>query len=91
MREMLVVEFKNRENNLNYAVIGVKAIILEEDDVLIETEDQSKCLRLDENPIKDKGLKLSVYYPDEGDIQKLLANKDMFEHGLQIIDGRAED
>ena len=90
MREMLVVEFRNAENKLNYAVIGVKAIILEEDDVLIETEDESKSLRLDENPIKENGLRLSVYYPNEGDIQKLLANKDMFERGLQIIDGRKE-
>ena len=90
MREMLVAEFRNAEDKLNYAVIGVKAIKLEEDDLLVETEDESKSLRLNENPIKEKGLRLSVYYPNEGDINKLLANKGMFEHGLQIIDGRIE-
>lgn len=89
MREMLVAEFRNAEDRLNYAVIGVKAIKLEDDDLLIETEDVSKSLRLGEDPIKEKGLKLQVYYPSDGDIQDLLANKGMFEHGLQIIDGRA--
>ena len=90
MREMLVVEFRNSEDKLSYAVIGVKAIQLEEDDILIETEDASKSLRLDENPIKEKGLRLSVYYPSEGDVEKLLANRGMFGRGLQIIDGRSE-
>ncbi|MDR3363933.1 MAG: hypothetical protein LBS91_03150 [Clostridiales Family XIII bacterium] len=90
MKEMLVVEFRNAENKLHYAVIGVKAIKLEEDDVLIETEDGSMSLRLNESPIKEKGLKLHVYYPTEGDIMDLLGNKGMFEHGLQIVDGRLE-
>ena len=90
MREMLVAEFRNEEDKLYYAVIGVTAIKLEEDDLLIETEDSSKNLRLDENPIKLKGMKLQVYYPTDGDIRYLLANKGMFEHGIQVIDGRLE-
>ena len=90
MREMLVAEFRNAEDKLYYAVIGVTAIKLEEDDLLIEAEDSTKNLRLDENPIKEKGLTLRVYYPTEGDIRNLLANKGMFQHGMQIIDGRLE-
>jgi len=90
MREMLVAEFRNAEDKLYYAVIGVTAIKLEEDDLLIETEDSSKNLRLDENPIKSKGIKLQLYYPNEGDIRYLLADKGMFEHGLQVVDGRVD-
>ena len=90
MRELLVAEFRNAEDKRQYVVIGVTAIKLEEDDLLVETEDSSKNLRLNEEPIKRNGLKLHVYYPTEGDIQALLANKGMFEHGMQVIDGRLE-
>ena len=88
MRELLVAEFRNAEDKRHYVVIGVTAIKLEEDDLLIETEDISKSLRLNEDPIKRSGIKFQVYYPTEGDIRNLLANKGMFEHGMQITDGR---
>jgi hypothetical protein len=90
MREILVAEFRNAEDKLHYAVIGVTAIKLEVDDLLVETENPEKNVRLSENPIKKKGLKMSVYYPTEEDIQNLYGNQGMFAHGLKVVDGRTD-
>jgi hypothetical protein len=87
---MLVVEFKNAEEKVHYAVIGVTAIKLEEDDLLFETENPEMNVRLSESPIKAKGLKMSVYYPTEGDIRDLFAGDGLFAHGLKIVDGRKD-
>jgi hypothetical protein len=88
MKELLAVEFRSAENKLHYAIIGVTAIKLEEDDLLFETENPEKNIRLSENPIKEKGLKLQVYYPTEDDIRELFGNSGMFDRGLKVIDGR---
>jgi len=90
MRELLVVEFRNAEDKVHYAVIGVTAVNNEEDDLLIETENPEKNMRLDENPIKEKGLKMSIYYPTEEDISNLFGNRGMFAHGLNVVDGRID-
>jgi hypothetical protein len=87
---MLVVEFRNAEEKVHYAVIGVKSIHLEEDDLLFETENPEKSVRLSESPIKQKGLKMTVYYPTEGDIRDLFAGDGLFAHGLKIVDGRSD-
>jgi hypothetical protein len=89
MREMLVAEFKNAEDRVHYAVIGVTAIKKEENDLLIETENPEKSIRLDETPVKKKGLKIDMYYPTEGDVEALFGNNGMFGHAIVVIDGRA--
>jgi len=90
MREMLVVEFRNAEDKAHYAVIGVTAIKLEADDLLIETENPEANIRISETPIKEKGLKMSVYYPTEDDIRDLFAANGMFARGLTVVDGRED-
>jgi hypothetical protein len=90
VREILVLEFRNAEDKLHYAMIGVTAIVKEEDDILIEMEDKEKSCRLDENPVKAKGLKINLYYATEDDILDLMGNRGMFANGIQVIDGRLE-
>jgi hypothetical protein len=84
------VEFRNAEDKLHYAIIGVTEIIKLEDSILIKTENDAMSRELDENPVKAKGLKLQLYYATPEDIRNLMGNKGMFAHGIQVIDGRLE-
>ena len=88
MQEILVAEFKNTDDKLHYAIIGMTSIEKEDDDILIKTLDPEKYFRINEESIKANELSIHIYYPNEGDVEKLLANVDMFKHGLQIVDGR---
>ena len=90
MREILIVEFRNPDDKLHYAVIGVTEIIKKEDTILLKTEDEAMSLELDENPIKAKKLKIQIQFATAEYIRLLMANRGMLAHGVQIIDGRLE-
>jgi hypothetical protein len=88
MREMLVAEFKNTDDKVNYAVIGVTAVVKEEDSILIKTENPEKDFSIHEDGVKEKDLHIQLYYPNEDDIRKLFGDDGMFKHQLHVVDGR---
>ncbi|MDR1271905.1 MAG: hypothetical protein LBK04_02795 [Clostridiales Family XIII bacterium] len=90
MRELLVAEFKNSDNNTHYAVVGVTAILKEEDSILIKTENPEKDFHIDEGGVKEKDLSIQLYYPNEDDILRLHGNDGLFKHGIHVVDGRLE-
>ncbi|MDR0570573.1 MAG: hypothetical protein LBG71_05075 [Clostridiales Family XIII bacterium] len=87
-RDIIAVEFKSLDTKRDTTVIGVVNIELLDDGLLLVTEDRSKSVKLTEEPIRRKEIKLHVYYPSHEDIEALLGNKGMFKHGLEIVDGR---
>ncbi|MDR2457699.1 MAG: hypothetical protein LBD41_04385 [Clostridiales Family XIII bacterium] len=91
MEDVLIAEFKNPDNKKHYAVIGVKSVSLENDNILINTEDPTKSLLLFENPIRIKALKLNLYKPKHGEVSDLLGLKGLFANSMKIIDGRKKE
>jgi hypothetical protein len=90
MRELLVAEFKNTDDNTHYAVIGVTAIVKEEDSILIKTENPEDDFRIDEDGVKEKDLSIQLYYPNEDDILRLHGDDGLFKHGIHVVDGRSQ-
>ncbi|MDR3294244.1 MAG: hypothetical protein LBT26_00220 [Clostridiales Family XIII bacterium] len=89
-RDLIAVEYKDSETKRNTTVIGVVGITLLDDGLLLTTEDAEKSVKLAEDPIRRRELKMHVYYPNADDLRELLGNAGMFEHGPNIIDGRSD-
>jgi hypothetical protein len=87
-KDLIAVEYKDLETKRNTTVIGVVSIELKDDGLLLTTEDEARSVKLAEDKIRRRELKLHLYYPGEDDLSKLLGNVGMFEHGHIIIDGR---
>ncbi|MDR1961337.1 MAG: hypothetical protein LBQ16_03550 [Gracilibacteraceae bacterium] len=88
MKYLLAVDYRENALGKDVAVVGVKSIEKTDDGVVIHTEIPEKSVRLSQEVLKRRDLR--VYAPTEDDMRRLFANRGMFDNEGVLVDGRAE-